>query len=200
MIELKNDLIDNARITGAFEVCKFLRHPKKYTSGGQTILLGKWLVKESISLVTLFFTTWRNAKNSWIQSISTEYFNQLQKYSSDEQKKYQTAMNYLADEFSIPYSDSVDYHYLVTAIFTELILEENFDGVLYPSVRTISHGLNVAIKPETVDTKMELVAVIECEVKKQLNKVVIDNTKFCEVSASETEFALKLINAKFSSN
>jgi hypothetical protein len=192
--ELKNDLIDNTRITGAFEVCKFLRHPKEHTSGSQTVFFGKWMVKESISLVTLFFTRWRNAKNSWIQSISKEYFNQLQKYSSDEQKKYKTAMNYLAYEFSIPYSDSDDYNYLVTAIFTELILEQNFDGVLYPSVRTISHGLNVAIKPETVDEKMELVAIIECEVKKQQNKVVIHNKKFCEVSQSDTEFVLRQIN------
>jgi hypothetical protein len=186
------------RVTSAMETCKFLRNTK--LDGKQRLLYGKWIVKSKISLITILFTRYRNARNNWIKTLGEYFYKNIESYSYEERKKYKQISNFLSDEFSKYVGDNEDYKYLISSIFANDCTEKNLDGVLYPSVRTMGLGLNVAIKPTTVNDKMELISVLECEVYKRKKNVVINNLRFCEVASGSNTFNLEEItdpNLKF---
>jgi len=190
--------LDNPRITSAMESCSFLRNIR--LDGIQRLIYGKWIVKAKISLITVLFTRYRNAKNTWIKNLSEEFYKNIELFTYEEQKKYKQINNFLSDEFSKYVGENEDYKYLISSIFSMNCIENNLDGVLYPSVRTMGLGLNVAIKPATVDEKMELVSVLECDVYKKREKVVINNLRFCKVDSGSEKFELQNItdpNLKF---
>lgn len=188
----ENDFIDNARITGAFESVDFLRNTK-IKEGKQKLLFSKWIVKDEIALISIFFMNFRNSKNQWIKKIADEFYKNLGQYDYQEIKRYKTAVNYFAHEFSKVYKNKNDYDYLISAIFSSICLQDSKDGVLYPSVRTFGYGLNVAIKPEIVDSKMEMVSVLECEVFKKNKRIIMNNLRFAKIQDGEKSFNLQEI-------
>ena len=183
--------IENPRLTSAMETCSFLRNPK--IDGKQRLLYGKWMVKSRISLITILFTSYRNARNSWIKTLSEEFFNYLQNYPDDQKKKYKRISNYLSSEYSRCVNQNENYKYLVSSLITLRFLENGFDGVLYPSIRSMKLGLNVAIKPEVVDERMELISVLECDVHKRSKKAIINNLRFCNLPSGAESFELQMI-------
>jgi hypothetical protein len=98
--------------------------------------------------------------------------------------------NFLSDEFSKFVGENEDYKYLISSTFAQKCAQNGFDGVLYPSVRTMGLGLNVAIKPSSVDEKMELISVLDCKVFKRQKKVIMNNLAFCDVSEGNENFEL----------
>ena len=190
--------LDIPRVTSAMESCSFLRNSK--LDGKQRLLYGKWIVKSKISLITVLFTRYRNVKNDWIKTMEQDFYKNIESFSYDEQKKYKQINNFLSDEFSKCVGENEDYKYLISALFAFNCTENSFDGVIYPSVRTMGLGLNVAIKPPTVDDRMELISVLECDVYKKKKKVVINNLRFCNVTSGSKTFDLQEItdpNLKF---
>lgn len=190
--------LENPRITSAMESCKFLRNTK--LEGRQRVLYCKWIVKSRISLITVLFTRYRNARNTWIKNLSEEFYKNIEQFTYEEQKKYKQINNYLSDEFSKYVGEEEDFKYLISSLFAFRCTEKNFDGILYPSVKTMGLGLNVAIKPSTIDERMELASVLECDIFKINKRVVINNLRFCKVASGSNTFKLEDItdpNLKF---
>lgn len=190
--------LDNPRVTSAMESCSLLRNIK--LDGKQRLLYGKWIVKSKISLITILFTRYRNARNNWIRTLGENFYKNIEPFSYEERKKYKQISNFLSDEFSKYVGENEDYKYLISSLFAYRCTENNLDGVLYPSVRTMGLGLNVAIKPTTVDDRMELVSVLECDVYKKKKKIAINNLRFCKVASGSKTFELQEItdpNLKF---
>jgi len=181
--------INNGRITSAMETCSFLRNIK--LDGTQRLLYGKWRVKSRISLITVLFTRFRNSKNQWIHTLSEDFYNQISTFPENVQKKAKQINNFLSDEFSKYVGENEDYKYLVSSLFTNKCIQNGFDGVLYPSVRTMGLGLNVAIQPTTVTERMELISVLDCRVHKRSKKVIINNLRFCNVPEGNENFELE---------
>ena len=184
--------ISNPRITSALEVVPFLRNPN--LDGRQRLLYGKWRLDTTINLATILFTNYRNAKNQWIKSLSEAYYNDLREFSIDIRKKAKRISNFLSSEFSKCVSENENYKYLISALITQRFLNRGFDGVLYPSVRSMKLGLNVAIKPEVVDRHLQLISVLDCIVYKRNDKVIINNIAFCEVPEGCQIFEFTEIN------
>ncbi len=188
----ENDFIDNTRITGAFESVDFLRNPE-IKEGKQKLLFGKWIVKDEITLISIFFMKFRNSRNSWIKKIADEFYKNIEQFEDNEIKRNKTVVNYFAHEFSKLYKDKNDYNYIISSIFANKCLQNNKDGVLYPSPRTLGYGLNVAIKPEIVDSKMDLVSVLECEIFKKNKRVIMNNLRFTKIQKGDDSFNLQEI-------
>lgn len=68
-----------------------------------------------------------------------------------------------------------DYDYLPSAIYTERVVHmqpgNNIEigGILYPSVKTLGKGFNIALTPTTTDTCLQLRAVGECTIYKKVD-------------------------------
>jgi len=180
--------INNGRITSAMETCSFLRNTK--LDGAQRLLYGKWKVKSRISLITVLFTRFRRSNNQWIKTLSEEFYNHISTLPYEQQKKSKQINNFLSDEFSKFVGENEDYKYLISSTFAQKCAQNGFDSVLYPSVRTMGLGLNVAIKSSSVDEKMELISVLDCKVFKRQKQVIINNLAFCNVSEGNENFEL----------
>jgi hypothetical protein len=98
-------------------------------------------------------------------------------------------LNYFANHFANPEADRQNQHlYLFSAIFTELISKEKYDGIFYPSVRGNGHLYNVALKPNTVDNKLKLVQAGEMEAYKYDKIRFTDNIGGCAIKLNQSTF------------
>ncbi|MCT4586422.1 MAG: hypothetical protein N4A71_01225 [Carboxylicivirga sp.] len=190
--EIDDEGIDNPRVTSAMESVSFLRNTK--LDGTQRVLYGKWRVKSKISLITILFTRYRNAKNNWLKKMSEEFYESIAQYTYPEQKAFKQINNFYSSEFSKFVAEDEDYNYLISALFSLKCTQSGFDGVIYPSVRTMGLGINVAIKPETVDEKLELVSVLDCRLHKKGKLAIINNLRFGNVIEGSETFHLNDIS------
>ncbi|MBE0653370.1 MAG: hypothetical protein IH594_06205 [Bacteroidales bacterium] len=184
-----SETLSSPRNTSAMESCHLLRNPK--LDGKQKLLYGKWKVNSTISLITVLFTKYRNAKNVWIKNLSEAFYQNICGYNYEQQKKFRRVNNFISDEYSKFVGEEEDYKYLVSSLFNEGVIENGFDGVLYPSVRTMRRGMNVAIIPSNVEDKMDLISVLECEVHKRGKKVILNNLRYCDVPEGSIGFELQ---------
>lgn len=159
-----------ARMTILFEVSEFVRDID--TIGELDITFSAWEVIENIDLISV---------------IHHRNFERPTKLSIELQKEFESLMNahpelkipsleicdYLASEFAkSTITDHSDY--TISATYSEII-SENYDGILYPSVRLAGEGINIALKPETVDTKLKFIGATECRIYKNKLLVFLDN-------------------------
>lgn len=79
---------------------------------------------------------------------------------------------YFSQQFQKENKTGNDYNYLITACFANEVMKR-YDGILYPSVKmqTTDFVQNVAIRPNVVDEKMELVDVVEYKFIKKENEI-----------------------------
>src|SRR5699024_168326 len=97
---------------------------------------------------------------------------------------------FLASEFAKEKIES-DFDYMISAIFTENVIRQGLDGVLYPSVRTAGKGFNIAITPKATE-KLALYVAGECSIYKSKDQVVVGNDAIVELDGKQKEF--KLLN------
>ena len=145
------------------------------TSGEQTITFGTWEVIKDIDLLVVIHKDYFcNADNSLLEELKSAYEVFLMKYPELANDIDITA-KYFAKEFSKKNEDEADYNYLISAIFTEVVTTDHaLDGVMYPSVQAGGRlGFNVAITPDAVDKKMNLVFAYETQIKKNRENVHI---------------------------
>lgn len=89
-----------------------------------------------------------------------------------------------------------DYNYLLSAIFTEIVVEQGYDGVVYPSVQASGLALNVAIKPEVVDSSLRLDTVGEGRIYKNRKSVYIRSETICKVENEKADFKYKPVETE----
>ena len=169
----KQNIIDT-RFISACESSSLIRGGIE-TSGEQTITFGKWEVIKDIDLLVVIHKDYFcNADNSLLEELKSAYEVFLMKYPELANDIDITA-KYFAKEFSKKNEDEADYNYLISAIFTEVVTTDHaLDGVMYPSVQAGGRlGFNVAITPDAVDKKMNLVSAYETQIKKNRENVHI---------------------------
>jgi len=182
-----NDVMNN-RVIGAFEAVPWLRD--KTASGVQRIGYGKWIVHETLNLVAIVFNDDFYKANSYTKEL-VDGFNDFIDEHPDMKENTIKVTNFLAQEFGKKeINDQSDY--LISALFSEIVVNKGFDGILFPSVRLEGRGYNVAITPEAVDAKLQLEVAGECIIYKNKDKIVIDNLTNAKIDNGTEE--LKLID------
>lgn len=95
--------------------------------------------------------------------------------SPEIQQNTKLVQDYLSERFHIPVG-SQEHLYKPSAIITQHLLtlpkliEEDIDGVLFPSTKVLGKELNVAMIPEKSNQKLRVTKVFDCEYKP--NKIV----------------------------
>ncbi len=143
---------------------------EKYEKHDFTI--GRWEVINDLNLVK-------------IVSENDPKFNDLQRRVYDyehieddrERQKIIDFTKFIAKVFSKPVNEEEDHNYKISVVLTDIILSQvfqfngkntRFDGIIYPSIQTKGkQGMNVVIKPESVDTCLKLTTALCYEFHKK---------------------------------
>jgi len=181
--DLNDDEIKYARITGAYEVVDLLRDN---INGESKVTFGKWQVQDLISVTSIFDPN-IDYKINYINKVRDFYKNQ--KLEDAEITQRDEVLSFLASEFSKNIVKGENYSYLISAILTELIVNNNSDGVLYPSVQSDGYGLCIALHPRVVE-KLKLIKVLQCRIIKEDNSIKIYNEKNCLIENDSDTFEL----------
>jgi len=161
---------ETARITILFELSEFVRSTE--TIGEQGITYSAWEVMEDIELVSLIHHKKFKRPTALSKKLQTE-FEEFASQKAELETSTLEISEYLGHEFAkeaIP--DHL--HYMVSALYSEIVCS-SFDGILYPSVRLAGEGINVAIKPESVKSKLQFLGASECTVYKNKKNVFVGN-------------------------
>ncbi len=169
------EIISDEKYIGAFEVVKFLRDPSKKI-GEKTITYGIWRVDSTISTPSIFNVNVDKIKVNWLKEVAENFYKGLEVYP--EYKENAILLHgYLSKEFSKYVPEKVDYQYKISSIYSRRATELGHDGILYPSVKVKGEGLNIALTPDCVATKMTLISAVKCKVYKKCEKIIINNLK-----------------------
>ncbi|HEX5170632.1 MAG TPA: hypothetical protein VFW11_15755 [Cyclobacteriaceae bacterium] len=165
---------DTSRVTAIFEASDLIRNDK---DGEEIVTFSKWVVTKDIPLITIVYSK-DYAKTSVFATELNELYLQMLKGLSEELRTNSLIVSeFFANEFAkLEIVDHTDY--LISAIFTELLIMKGQGGVYYPSVRTEGAGFNVAIHPDYVNGAMSLQAVGECTLYKKGKQILMDNDTF----------------------
>jgi hypothetical protein len=178
--------LDNMRIIGIAETIPLLRNKEK--SGYLKISFGKWYVHEEINLIAIIHKdTYYHESNFTKELVESfkDFSNNVPDELAQKSLKIQT---YLAEEFAKK-DIRGDYDYMISAIFTEFVIKQGFDGVIYPSVRVDGKGFNIAITPES-SKKLGLYVAGECSIYKYKDHVVVGNDAIVQLDGNQTEFTI----------
>lgn len=175
------------RITAVLETIPRLREADAEFE--QKITFSKWVVTEDIDLATICYDQELH-QNFLDHKHVYEQFEKFLDNHPDIKDRTLEINSYLSKEFSNPEpGGDKDYLYLVSAIYTEMASENNFEGVTYPSVRTIGEGINVAINPDSVDKKLVCTVAGEALIVKKKNEgIKIHNGQTIMLETGQLEF------------
>ncbi len=153
-----------ARVTIMSEIGKII---KDKTITEEEYVFSSWEVIDDLNLVAV------------IQSEEySEPCNLVRKLQKDYEAKFQNIfgrefMNYIASEFAKD-DTREDYNYMISAWYSQIVYDSCYDGVTYPSVRVGGAGMNLAIRPESVNKKLKLIGAAKCKFIKEGEKVTQD--------------------------
>jgi hypothetical protein len=180
-----NSEVDMARVIAATEASNLIRN-KESPDGVEIVSFGKWRVIDTISLGTVIYSEVDRNVTPYAKARA-KYILELLEKSPALAEQGKLMMDFIAAEFSKKEIRG-DFDYIISALFTERIIEKGFDGVIYPSVRAEEKGMNVAILPRVVENKMRLEGVVECKVHKQGNQILVEDSKVAWVNGGISHF------------
>jgi len=178
--------LDNMRVIGVTETVPMLRDLTK--SGTEKISFGKWIVQEDLNLIAIVHKEDFYKESKYTRELVDAYDAFIQQTSKEIMDRSIAFTSYLADEFAKK-TIYCDYDYMISALFTELVIRHGFDGVIYPSVRVDGKGFNIAITPEATK-KLNLVAAGECTIYKLKDHTIVGNDSVATLNGNEEEFKL----------
>lgn len=139
-----------------YETSKFARDTN--SEGIQRLTYSVWKVMEEMTLILVPFGENYDKLNIKLKELEVQWRELINRVNFEEDKL--KICEFISAEFS---KDNSDYfftsHY---SHFACNILSREHAGIAYPTVKLGGDGLNVAIKPESVEKKLQLVGATEC--------------------------------------
>ncbi|WP_315144072.1 hypothetical protein [Capnocytophaga leadbetteri] len=150
------------------------------------ITFGRWEVIDDLRLFPIILNETYYQNTIFLKEIADYYKKNNELFDQTLAEKSEKIQSFLANEFA---KEEIreDYDYMISAIFSELKIENNYDGVFYPSVRTVGKGFNIAITPKATE-KLRLIAAGECTIYKHKMKTSVRNNAIVRLNGNEEEF------------
>lgn len=184
--------LDDARVAPIYEAVPWFRN--KTTKGIRKVTFTKWEVTSTLKLIAIVQHESFQNKNSYIRELMGKYDEFLAK-NIDRKSDGMVFCNFLAGEFAKEVFDN-DFEYLISATFSKHLLDNGLDGVIYPSVKLQGAGLNIALKPEAADSKLQLKIALECTGYKLRDIAVLDNDYHAILYPNQTHFDYEKIEGE----
>lgn len=183
--------LNNARIISSLETSNLLRDIEK--DGEQKVTFGRWLVTADIPLMAICYHKDFAERTSHSKELYEAYQTFMNECPPELQQHSLMVTEFFAREFAKAEIKG-DFDYLLSATFTETVVDKGLAGVYYPSVRADALGFNVAISPEYADKNLQLIVAGECKIYKKAKHTFINNDTIAYLKEGETEFKLEEIN------
>lgn len=160
--------LEGARAVTTMECSKLVKNDN-IKSGCEKISFGRWKVNSNIRLVAIVQNPGYNtSENPYVKELNSHFENMVKGDPSIE-NDIKLISTFFAEEFAKQEIND-QYDYFLSAIFAEVMCEYGFDGVMYPSVQADGkYAMNVAIKPETVNS-MNMEVAVDCTLYKDDEK------------------------------
>ena len=165
------------------------------------ISLGIWEVIDDLKLFPIILNESYYKKTFFLKDLVDYYKRSNVLFDQILSEKSEKIQLFLANEFAKENIKN-NYDYMISAIFTELMTENKYDGIFYPSVRTGGKGFNIAITPKATE-KLRLIVAGECSVYKHKMETRVGNNAIVRLNGNEEEFDMidlensSIIESKF---
>jgi len=192
--ELDKDDLDNERVVVTTEALPWMREEKN--CGVKRIAYSRWEVTDDIRMVAVLHNKQFYNSSSHTRKLIADFERNLEQYPEIKEASLLVS-KYIASEFGKEEIRS-DHDYLISALYTEMVIRHGFEGILYPSVRMGGQGFNIAITPDASKDKLRLVAAGECTIYKQtFGDSVIDNNTIAKIANENEPFRLIPVKAPY---
>lgn len=136
--------------------------------GTKRLTYSVWTTMKDLNLIALPFSEGYKKPCDEIISFRKQWDNEQKKYDINDQTL--RLKEYMSNEIKNRYSDPKDYFMIANYIY--FMLDSNndtqdFDGILYPSTSIDGNGLNIALKPKSVDHDLKFEGGVLCEFKRE---------------------------------
>ena len=150
------------------------------------ISLGIWEVIDDLKLFPIILNESYYKKTFFLKDLVDYYKRSNVLFDQILSEKSEKIQLFLANEFA---KENIENNcdYMISAIFTELMTENKYDGIFYPSVRTGGKGFNIAITPKATE-KLRLIVAGECSVYKYKMETRVGNDAIVRLNGNEEEF------------
>ena len=150
------------------------------------ISLGIWEVIDDLKLFPIILNESYYKKTFFLKDLVDYYKRSNVLFDQILSEKSEKIQLFLANEFA---KENIENNcdYMISAIFTELMIENKYDGIFYPSVRTGGKGFNIAITPKATE-KLRLIVAGECSVYKYKMETRVGNNAIVRLNGNEEEF------------
>lgn len=187
---------DTARITTIYELSDFIREID--TIGTQKITFSVWEVCDDVELISLIHYKNFERPTELSKKLQRDYTQFINQYP-DLQKSSFEITQFLGEQFAKPVKSVDDFNYMISAIYSEMVADFGYDGVLYPSVKLAGEGINIAVKPEVIGSKIKFIHAGECTIYKNKKNVFIGNDTYAKVDKDNNLVFEKAPNEVFTS-
>ena len=139
----------------------------KESCGIERATCSRWNIKRKIELITLPYYTHYKKPCSMVKEIQSHWDDAIKSANID--KDALELVDYMSTEISKDVSDSRGYFKIANFLNYLLYVNEktkNADGVMFPSVKAEGAGLNIVLKKESADEKIEFVGASLCYLAK----------------------------------
>ena len=150
------------------------------------ITFGRWEVIDDLKLFPIILNETYYQNTIFLKEIADYYKKNNELFDQILTEKSEKIQLFLANEFAKE-NIKEDYDYMISAIFAELVTENKYDGIFYPSVRTSGKGFNIAITPKATE-KLRLIAAGECTIYKHKMEISVRNDAHIILNGNEEEF------------
>lgn len=173
--------LENARAISSAECSKLTRGGKE-SIGREKFTLSYWEVVKPLSVVSFI------ADNTYSEVQNNKLLNDLRNVFMRESftDLERELIRFISDEFSKVVTDNNEY--LISAtIASDIISKTEIDGIVFPSVQLGGQsGLNIALSPKAVNSKLRFIRTVGQTLYKNKEKTLVRIEKSTE-NAGETK-------------
>lgn len=179
---LESTKIPQQRATAIFETSRVLKKKDSINLQGELVTVSRWRVLEDIVVIEIVFCDKAIVSNPDTQKAFEYHMKKLQFHPLRELGLRQ--IQFFSKEFAKQVDH--DWDYKISVAYTNLILHDHevtiegrkISGIAYPSVPSNYFGQNIVLRPDVVDSSLELESVSTHLVHKNKLKSFVNNHKY----------------------
>ncbi len=112
----------------------------------------RWQVKSDLRCVAVIGIEEFLEHNSNLVNTRKSLFEFIENHPIPKEVNTTFKINeFLGHEFGKKVKDNESYNYKISAIFSDFVFEQGFDGIIYPAVSLGGAGINIALRKEVID-------------------------------------------------
>lgn len=161
------------RYVSILETSDFVK--SKETIGIERSTCSRWDVIERLDLLALPFSTEYERTIPIIKQIQDEW--EVVKQEKGINNEALELVEYMSNEIAKDITNNDGYFKIANFIYYLLYINEQtkeIDGIIYPSVAAAGEGINIVLKPETVDKKLKFSVASLCYIVKNGERAEVD--------------------------